>query len=75
MRTLWHHLTHRHVHYARDGHGVVVACSWRLPRASVALSWQPTGRDDWLEIPADRLTAWLDAEDQVGRLEALRDES
>lgn len=76
MTRLLHTLTHRHVHYARDGHGLVVACSWRRPWAPVTLFWQPDDPEwtRWIEIPAGRLLAWLDATDQAGRFAALRGE-
>ena len=74
MRTLLHRLTHRHVHYARDGFGIVRACSLRVPGASVRLLWWPepdVPEAPPLEVPADRLNAWLDATTQLERLWAL----
>ena len=72
MRTLLHRLTHRHVHYARDGFGIVRACSLRFPGVSVRVLWWPEGDEfEPLEVLADRLNARLDATTQLDRLDAL----
>ena len=74
MNALLHRLTHRHIYYRSAEVGVVRDCSWRLPWSSRRLLWwpgldQPEG--DPVEIPADRLNAWLDATTQLERLWAL----
>lgn len=74
MRSLLHQLVYRHEHYrALDGPdvGVVIACSPRLRPDRVRLRWRPVGFTEWLDLPRDRIDAWLLAPDQDTRLAVL----